>query len=130
MAKRRNRKGRKSGSHNSKTADQIGAEIRTQIRSIILQCEHLKAPLKTVTEVQPNSETMYRIEGADSYERLQDQILDFAGSVWQLKDRLKKYADLMKLDLRATDATGKSVKTNIETDAPKSLALMVCADLW
>ena len=128
--KRKNRKGRQRNTVKPKTAAQIGDEIRTQIRIIIQQYDHLKSPLKTIPEVQPDGQTMYRIDGADSYELLQDRILDFAGSVWQLKDRLKKYASLMTLDLRNRDASGNPLKTDIEAEAPKSLALMLCADLW
>ncbi|HEV2292268.1 MAG TPA: hypothetical protein VGR35_00335 [Tepidisphaeraceae bacterium] len=123
---------RGSGSHNQKTAEQVAHELKTQIRVIIRQYDQMKQRLGTVAEPtnDPQRPVQYRVIGADSPELLMDQMLDFAGSVWQFKDRLKKYVDLAKLDLREPTGAGKGTPTTIEAAAKQSLPLMICADLY
>jgi len=50
-------------------------------------------------------------------EKIQDEVLNFAQSVWHLKDRLKQWAKLQKK------------KINIEALSKQSVHLQVCADL-
>ena len=122
----------------SQSTENLASEIKEELRSIIRQWDKLHKPLRCSEKVNvPEGSPCYRIEGAQSYEELQELVLRFAGSVWQLKDRFKSWVTVKGLKLREAESNGKQGKTYIgkeakdviEKEAGKSLNLLLCADL-
>jgi len=127
--------GKRKGGNRS--ADDIGREIRAELRSIIRQAIDLRKPIEEfeldpeIPEGMPrfyvrfNRDRPIRFtglrQGADLLrlpdERIQDAALGFAKSVWHLKDRLKKW-------VRVTGGAD-----DIETWARGSHDLRICGDL-
>jgi hypothetical protein len=116
----------------------IAAEIRAELRSIIRQREDLRKPLAWFGKVdsRPEGDPRYyvlfdqnprlavsglRLGGCNHLrfpdERIIDRVLEFAKSVWQLKDRLKLWVKTQGLS------------TDIEVEANKSQHLLISADL-
>lgn len=110
----------------------LADEIKKELRSIIRQWDTLRKPLQCSEKVRHLSDNSphYRIEGAQSHEELVELILRFAGSVWQLKDRLKLWVKAKGLELRDTTTNGRQIKTSIEETTGKSINLLLCADLY
>ena len=110
----------------------LAGEIKGELRSIIRQWDKLHKPLRCLEKVNHLSEGSphYRIEGAQSSEELEELILRFAGSVWQLKDRLKLWIKAKGLKLGEIAANGVQTETSIEKTVEKSLNLLLCADLY
>lgn len=117
--------------HIPQSTENLAGEIKKELRSIIRQWKKLHKPLRCSEKVNvPEGTPPYRIEGAQSYEELQELILRFAGSVWQLKDRLKLWVKAKGLELRETVSNGKQARTSIEEAVKKSPNLLLCADLY
>ena len=82
----------------------------------------------------------FRVRGADSYEELQERVLELAGRVWQLKDGLIEWLKTQpKLEMEVADtntgcklvgAGGGDVRTTIEEAAELCVPLLLCADLY
>ncbi len=115
----------------SQSTENLVSEIKKELRSIIRQWNKLHKPLRCSEKVNvPEGAPCYRIEGAQSYEELHELLLRFAGSVWQLKDRLKLLVKAKGLELRETVSNGKQARTSIEKMVTKSPNLLLCADLY
>jgi len=120
------------------SANDIAAEIRTELRSILRQRDDLRKPLDWFGEVEsrpPDVPRYYvlfdqdprlvvsglRLGGSGEIsladERIIDRVFEFAKSVWHLKDRLKLWVDAQGLNF------------NVEAKAAKCRALLICADL-
>jgi hypothetical protein len=111
--------------------EKIATGLRVELRSVIRQWEKLRHPLSLGEIVpRPESSPRHRVKGVQSYEDLQERVVQFAGSVWQLKDRFKLFVEAAKLELRDWDAIGRDVPTTIEEQAAKWMPLMLCADLY
>ncbi len=111
--------------------------IRVELRSILRQRDCLRRPLQMFlpvanrTEGEPrycvvfDNRSRRRIEGLRIRvktiqlpdEKIHDDILNFAQSVWHFKDRLKQWTKI------------QNTATNIEELANRSIHLLVCADL-
>jgi hypothetical protein len=104
--------------------------IKEELRSIIRQWDKLHKPLRCSEKVSPFSEgsPRYRIEGAQSFEELEELILRFAGSVWHLKDRLNQWVKIK--ELKEIAANGEQKEISIEQMAKESQNLLLCADLY
>ena len=140
MAKRKKKK-KRSKSNNSSPAN-IGEKLRVALRSIIrdwrVLCEPL--PLDESNEDPQSGAQRYRVRGAESYEELQERVLEFAGRVWQLKDGLIKWIETqttLKMEFTDTNSGSKLVGTGgqdaeriIEEAAKLSIHLLLCADLY
>jgi len=128
MGKRKRKLGNKSRKQITPQESQcLADEIKEELRSIIRQWDKLHKPLQCSEKVShlPENHPHYRIEGAQSPDELKELILRFAGSVWQLKDRLKLWVEAKGLELRETTANGVQ-----EASLEKSLNLLLCADLY
>src|SRR5688572_15077289 len=71
----------------------VAEKLRAAIRSITRDWKSLREPLP-VDEIGgelPKGCQRYRVRGGDSFEELQERIIQFAGRVWQLKDGLIKW---------------------------------------
>jgi len=121
----------------AKTEKQILHEIYAELRSIIRRQESLSRPISTFQPI--NGLTLgrppYRVVFDDTPpreitglqimsrvlalpdERIHDEVISFAQSVWHLKDRLKQYVIACKLPI------------NVEDLANQNISLLVCADL-
>jgi hypothetical protein len=111
---------------------QLVSAVRAEMRSIIRQLDKLRKPLPA-TKLDPNNtdpEPRYLVEGTESYEEIQEQTLRLAGSVWHLKDRLKKYIRVSGLKIGNPDATGNMVESTIEDEAAKDVNFLLCGDLF
>ena len=117
--------------------DQLAKEIRAELRSIVRQRDELSKPLDAFGEVvdlplgEPRFCVMFdakprrKVHGLQARmptltlpdERISDQVMEFAKSVWQLKDRLKLWVK------------AHGLSTDIEGEANKSSDLLVTADL-
>ena len=117
--------------------NQIAEEICTELRSIIRQQNSLRRPFELFQPIEnrPESGPKYCVV-FDNHpprevsglkfgsrhitipdERVHDDVLRFGQSVWQLKDRLKQWANIQKIE------------TDIEFIANESIHLRVCSDL-
>ena len=121
-----------------KTADQIAAEIRVELRSILRLRDELRNPLQRFEALSPP-----RADGPRFYvsfdlrprrplpglkvgglprlscpdERITDQVAELAKAVWHLKDRLYQWVK----------ASGRSA--DIDGFTKSSKELLICADL-
>jgi hypothetical protein len=120
------------------SANDVAAEIRSELRSILRQRDDLRKPLEWFGEVEsrPNDVPRYyilfdqnprlvvsglRLGGSGEMslpdERIIDRVFEFAKSVWHLKDRLKLWVNAQGLTF------------DVEAEAAKCQTLMICADL-
>jgi len=126
----------------SRPAGDVAEKVRAALRSIIRDWNSLHAPLP-VDEIStpiPNGAQRFRVRGAQSYEELQEQILEFAGRVWQFKDGLIKWLEAQPdLQLGFSDANtdstvvgtgGKNARQTVEELAKICPPLLLCADLY
>ncbi len=123
------------------SAAAIRDKIRFALRSIIRDWQSLHTPL-LVDDVRVDifsDSHRFRVPRAESAEELQEQVIQFAGRVWQLKDGLIKWLKLrMDLKIEFRDSLGRSVTggggssavKTIEDIAKLSLPLLLCADLY
>jgi hypothetical protein len=116
----------------------IGSEIRAELRSILRQQDDLRRPLESFGEVldrnagEPRYYVLFdqnprlvingvRFGGSKLLnlpdERILDRALEYAKSVWQLKDRLKLWVKANALPI------------DVEAEGRKSPDLCICADL-
>jgi hypothetical protein len=119
-------------------AEQIAAEIRAELRSILRQRQDLRRPLdwfglvESRVEGEPRYYVLFdqnprlvvkglRLGGLGKLrvpdERIIDRVFEFAKSVWQFKDRLKLWVKL------------QGAGPDIEAAAASSQNLLICADL-
>ena len=138
MAKKSNKHGTKHQRAVPKsTLNQIGEEIRFELRSIVRQNNHLLRPISCfqpiegVPEGQPRYRVMFDtnppkpIRGMKVRvntirvpdEQMVDDVLNYAKSVWHLKDRLKLWIACVGMTL------------DVEGCASNDMHLMVCSDL-
>lgn len=124
------------------TLDTIAERVRAALRSILRDWKRLSRPLPT-DPIPPRGQQgsyRFRVRGAESYEELQEEVLQFAGRVWQLKDGLIRWLKT-RLQLRLTfthlgtgqkvsGSGGTDAKRTIEDIAKMSLQLQLCADLY
>jgi hypothetical protein len=119
------------------TPASILEEIYMELRGIVRQRSHLRRPIdmfmpiKSVPEGQPRFRVVFdtcppkiirglKIPGTKLKlpdEKIADDVINYAKSVWHLKDRLKIWTKLNECNL------------DIEKYAEKNINLMVCADL-
>lgn len=121
----------------SRTSDDIAAEIRSELRSILRARRDLYAPLQRFEPItDSDGGTRYyvlfdmnprkaiqglKLGGLKQYklpdEPIHDRVLEFAKAVWHLKDRLHQYAK----------TTNQSIDLNAVAD--NSTNLLIAADL-
>jgi hypothetical protein len=136
----KNKKKQKANPVQSVTPVDVAEKVRAALRSIIRDWKTLRAPLPVDAMPDFPSETpRFKVRGAESFEELQEQVIQFAGRVWQLKDGLIKWLKTRPgLELLLTDAIGRSVKISggpnaergVEDAAKLCLPLLLCADLY
>ncbi len=121
----------------TKEPEQILRGIQVELRSIIRQLKTLYQPVKSFQHV-PNSpqgipqyyvifdnNPLRKINGLKACikilklpdEKIQDEVLRLAESVWQLKDRLNQWARVQRNHI------------NVEKIAQQNKYLLICADL-
>jgi hypothetical protein len=117
---------------NMVTTDEIKREIRIELRSILRRWDELSKPAGTFQEVQglPDGHPKWRLLDMRSAEEVHDRLYRFAGSVWQLKDRLKQWLSASGEKIGTKDTSGNDVETSIEETVKQYLPLLVCADLY
>jgi hypothetical protein len=100
---------------------QVADGVQVELRGILRRWQLLRRPFDQFVQVEglPEDHPRWRLVSFTSYEAVQDEVLAFAGGVWQLKDRLKKWVDVKRLSLSI------SIEKWAETNRP----LLVCADL-
>lgn len=121
----------------SPNIDLIAAEIRAELRSIVRQQAELNTPIDAFSEaidvppgeprfyVQFDAQPRMKAQGLKArmpsltipHERINDQVFEFAKSVWQLKDRLKLWVTALELSV------------DIEKEAHSCIELLITADL-
>jgi hypothetical protein len=119
------------------TPEQILKGIHAELRSIVRQRNNLIQPIKTFSlrPYTPKGKPCYYVDFDNNPrrdirglcaplktirlpdEKIQDEVLQLAQSVWHIKDRLKQWVELKNLSL------------DIEKLAESSVPLQVCADL-
>jgi hypothetical protein len=121
--------------------EQVDDKLRAALRSIVRDWRTLREPLPVdlVSENRPGG-FQYRIRASESYEELQELVIQFAGRVWQLKDGLIRWLQTRSgLTLEFSDADtgrkvvgscGKSSEHTIENAAQLCMPLLLCADLY
>jgi hypothetical protein len=104
-----------------KTPDQIAADIRIELRSIVRGLQHLRQPFTEFDDVPglPEGHPRFRLKQAACYEEVQRRVLEVAGAIWHLKDRLKLWVAARSLTISPT----------IEELVAGNLALLLCSDL-
>jgi hypothetical protein len=121
----------------------LDEKLCAALRSVIRDWQMLRAPL-LVDEIKnplPTSGAQrFRVRGAESYEELQEGVIQFAGRVWQLKDGLIKWLQTRpSLRLVFSDtasgatvvgAGGDDAARTIEEAAKLCMPLLLCADLY
>jgi hypothetical protein len=119
MAKRKPKKKRKHGQR-SVDAKSVGEMLRVALRSIIRDWQTLREPLPVdeITTPLPTGAQRFRIRGAESYEELQERVIEFAGRVWQLKDGIIKWLQTRE-SLHITIAPSNLDTTVAVTCSPK-----------
>ena len=119
------------------TIEQAEREIKFELRSIIRQRDHLRRPIsffQTIDNV-PQDQPRYRVIFDTSSpkpisglkissklirlpdEKIIDDVLNYAKSIWHLKDGLKSWVKL------------KSISCDIEKIVSNNMFLMICSDL-
>lgn len=137
----RNRKNKKTKPYQPPTPAVVGDKVRTALRSIVRDWRGLRAPLPidAIPPEAPGDVPHFKVRGAESFEELHEQVIQFAGRVWQLKDGLIKWLKTRPgLDMTFSDGTGRTVtggggtnaERTIEDAAKLSLPLLLCADLY
>lgn len=117
---------------NMPTVEQLTAEIRAELRSIVRQWDELRQPFTRYTEIKgiPQGQPRWRLDQAKTHEATHDDLYRFAGSVWQLKDRLKDWAKVAGIRFSKPGPHGTQIPTDIEGIAKESTPLLLCADLF
>ena len=140
MAKRKKRTKRPRSC--TPASGDVGQKLRVALRSIIRDWKLLFEPLPVDEANAPphSGGQRFRVRGADSYEELQERVLEFAGRVWQLKDGLFKWLETQPaLKMVFPDANtvstlvvtgGQDAERTIEDAAKLCVPLLLCADLY
>lgn len=120
------------------TPAEIAEGIRCELRSIVTQWDDLRQPFNRFIELPdaPDGQPRYILDGARSAEEIQERLLRFAGTVWQLKDRLilwfsaRPKIEFWEMDQGKKKFKYATAKDGIEKPAARFLPLMICADLF
>jgi len=101
-------------------ADEMAAEIRSELRSILRRMDDLRRPMPVeLVEGVPEGEPRYLLRKGAAYESIQEDVITLAGMVWHLKDRLKRWMA----------ASGLECSPTIEEMAAAHKPMLICGDL-
>jgi len=118
-------------------SNEIAGQIRQELRGVLRLWKDLRTPIERFEPFRATPGDPYRyyvqfdvrprrrIKGLQiglkslsvPDERIQDQVLEFAKAVWQLKDRLRQWAKAV------------GARSDVEVTAKKNTSLLVCSDL-